>query len=77
MTDRLKARGLQHARRPPTSTRRAPARWSQCRSGFDNEGKLLALHQVKTTARPYEPYPDDPPAGASDADCIVDHRQAA
>lgn len=42
----------------------------ECVAGFETEGKLLALYGVGGGATA-QPYPSDPPDGASDADCIV------
>ena len=43
----------------------------QCRRGFEREGTAARGLRRSATARPSQPYPDDPPEGASDADCIV------
>ena len=42
----------------------------ECLKGFETEGTLLALYGVGGGAR-VQPYPSDPPVGASEADCIV------
>ena len=42
----------------------------ECVKGFDREGALLALYGVPNGAQ-VQPYPSKPPAGASDADCLV------
>ncbi len=69
MTDRLKAAGyntLPPANLPKTRTGYVVT----CRSGFENEGKLLAIYQVKNNAT-YEAFPNNPPEGSGDADCLV------
>ncbi len=42
----------------------------QCRPGFETDGKVIAFSAVGNGATD-EPFPDDPPDGADNADCIV------
>ena len=42
----------------------------QCLPGFQREGTLLAGFAIGNGAT-LQPYPKNPPSGASDADCIV------
>jgi hypothetical protein len=42
----------------------------QCREGFEADGKVIAIYGVGNGATD-EPFPDDPPDGADNADCIV------
>ena len=69
MTDRLKAAGYNTL--PPANLDKTRTGYVvTCRSGFENEGKLLAIYQVKNNAT-YEAFPNDPPEGSGDADCLV------
>jgi hypothetical protein len=69
MTDRLKAAGY-NTLDPANLDKTRTGSVVTCRSGFENEGKLVALFQVKNGAT-YETFPNDPPAGSGDADCLV------
>jgi hypothetical protein len=42
----------------------------QCREGFEADGTVIAVYGVGNGATT-EPFPDDPPDGADNADCIV------
>jgi hypothetical protein len=42
----------------------------QCREGFEADGKVIAVYGVGNGATD-EPFPDDPPEGSDNADCIV------
>jgi hypothetical protein len=69
MTDRLKAAGYNTL--PPANLDKTRTGYVvTCRSGFENEGKLLAIYQVKSNAT-YEAFPNNPPQGSGDADCLV------
>jgi hypothetical protein len=41
----------------------------QCREGFDNDAAILAANTDPSAT--VEPFPDEPPAEAADADCLV------
>jgi hypothetical protein len=69
MTDRLKAAGY-NTLAPANLDKTRTGSVVQCRSGFENEGKLIAIYQVKNSAT-YEAFPSNPPTGAGDADCLV------
>lgn len=69
MTDRLKAAGF-NTLAPANLGKTQTGSVVTCRSGFENEGKLLAIYQVKNGAT-YEAFPNDPPEGSGDADCLV------
>jgi LytR cell envelope-related transcriptional attenuator len=69
LTDQLKALGYNMQTPANLSSQRAGT-VVECTKGFHAEGVLLALYGVGNGAT-VEPYPSDPPAGASDADCIV------
>jgi hypothetical protein len=69
MTDRLKAAGYNTL--PPANLGKTTNGYVvTCRSGFENEGKVLAIYQVKNNAT-YEAFPSNPPTGSGDADCLV------
>jgi hypothetical protein len=69
MTDRLKAAGYNTL--PPANLGKTRTGSSvTCRSGFENEGKVIAIYQVKNNAT-YEAFPSSPPSGSGDADCLV------
>ena len=42
----------------------------QCRAGFETDGKVIAFYGVGNGATS-EPFPDNPPDGSDNADCIV------
>lgn len=69
MTDRLKAAGY-NTLEPANLDKTRTGSVVTCRSGFANEGKVIAIYQVKNNAT-YEAFPNDPPAGSGDADCLV------
>lgn len=70
MTDRLKAAGY-NTLAPANLDKTRSGSVVQCRAGFTNEGKVIVFTQVKTADTTYEPFPSDPPAGSSGANCIV------
>jgi hypothetical protein len=69
LTDQLKSAGYNMQTPANLSSQRAGT-VVECVKGFKREGALLALYGVPNGAQP-QPYPSDPPAGASDADCLV------
>ena len=69
MSDKLKALGYNMQTPANLSDKRAGTVVG-CLPGFKNEGTLLAGYGVANGAT-LQPYPANPPAGASDADCIV------
>jgi hypothetical protein len=69
LTDHLKAIGYDTQAPANLSSGRAGT-VVECIKGFEADGTLLALYGVGGTATP-QPYPSSPPAGASEADCIV------
>ncbi len=69
LTDQLKALGYNMQTPANLSSQRAGTA-VECVDGFKTEGTLLALYGVGNGAT-FEAYPANPPAGASDADCIV------
>jgi hypothetical protein len=68
-TDKLKAVGYNTQTPANLSSKRAGT-VVECRKGFEAEGVVLALYGIGNGAKP-QPYPASPPAGASEADCIV------
>ena len=69
MTDKLHAQGYNMQTPANLSDERAGT-VVQCIEGFEREGTLLAGYGVGGGAT-IQPYPKDPPEGASDADCFV------
>jgi hypothetical protein len=69
MTDKLKGKGYNMQGPANLSDERAGT-IVQCLGGFQREGTLLAGYGIGNGAT-IEPYPKDPPEGASEADCIV------
>ena len=69
MTDRLKAAGY-NTLAPANLDKTRTGSVVTCRTGFENEGKIIAIYQVKNNAT-YEQFPNSPPAGSGDADCLV------
>ena len=71
LTDKLTRRRLQHADagQPQRRAGRAPS--SSASTGFEREGTRARGATASATVRRSQPYPSDPPEGASDADCIV------
>jgi LytR cell envelope-related transcriptional attenuator len=69
LTDDLKTKGYNMQTPANLKTQRAGT-VVECVDGFKTEGTLLALYGVDNGST-LEPYPSNPPAGASDADCIV------
>jgi hypothetical protein len=68
-TDSLKALGYNTQTPANLSSKRAGT-VVECMKGFETEGTLLALYGVGKGAT-VQPYPSSPPAGASEADCLV------
>jgi LytR cell envelope-related transcriptional attenuator len=69
LSDQLKALGYNMQVPANLSTQRTGTT-VECMAGFKTERTLLALYGVGNGAS-VAPYPSNPPAGASDADCIV------
>jgi hypothetical protein len=69
MSDKLKALGY-NMQTPANLKVQHTGTVVQCLEGFKREGTLLAGYGVANGAT-LQPYPKDPPAGASEADCIV------
>ena len=69
MTDKLHAKGY-NMQAPANLDEERAGTIVQCVDGFQREGTLLAGYGIGNGAA-IEPYPNDPPEGASDADCIV------
>jgi hypothetical protein len=69
LTDNLRAKGY-NMQAPATADKQRQGTVVECVAGFEKEGSVLALYGVDNGAKTAA-YPSDPPAGASDADCIV------
>lgn len=69
LTDQLRALGYNMQTPANLSSQRAGT-VVECTKGLGAEATLLALFGVGNGATA-QPYPSDPPAGASEADCIV------
>jgi hypothetical protein len=69
MTDKLKALGY-NMQTPANLTAKGSGTAVECVEGFKTEATLLAIYGVGSPAT-VQPYAKNPPAGASDADCIV------
>ena len=69
MTDKLKAQGY-NMQTPANLSSERSGTVVECVDGFKREGTLLAGYGIGNGAT-IQPYPKDPPEGASDADCIV------
>ena len=69
MTDKLKAQGY-NMQTPANLSSERSGTVVECVEGFQREGTLLAGYGIGNGAT-IQPYPNDPPEGASDADCIV------
>ena len=69
LTDQLHAKGY-NMQTPANLDKQRQGTVVQCVSGFEREATTLALYGVDSGST-VEPYPDNPPEGASDADCIV------
>jgi LytR cell envelope-related transcriptional attenuator len=69
MTDKLKAQGY-NMQTPANLSSERSGTVVECIEGFQREGTLLAGYGIGNGAT-IQPYPKDPPEGASDADCIV------
>jgi hypothetical protein len=69
LTDSLRAKGY-NMQTPTNLNSRRAGTVVECVKGFEREGALLAVYGVGNGAKP-QAYPSQPPAGASDADCLV------
>jgi hypothetical protein len=69
LTDQLHAKGY-NMQSPANLDKQRQGTVVECVSGFAREAQLLAYVGVDAGST-VEKYPDNPPAGASDADCIV------
>jgi hypothetical protein len=69
LTDSLRAKNY-NMQEPANLDEQRQGTVVQCVQGFSREGTVLALYGVGNGAT-VQPYPSDPPEGASDADCIV------
>ncbi|HEX9505432.1 MAG TPA: LytR C-terminal domain-containing protein [Acidimicrobiia bacterium] len=69
ITNMLKANGYATQAPANNSTTRTTS-VVQCRAGFENDARLLALFQIAHGAT-VEAFPANPPAGSGDADCLV------
>jgi hypothetical protein len=69
LTDKLKAVGY-NTQSPANLSSKRVGTVVECMKGFATEGTLLALYGIGEGAT-VQPYPSSPPAGASEADCIV------
>jgi hypothetical protein len=70
LTDKLRAQGYNMQTPANLSGGTHTGTVVQCVPGFQREGTLLAGFGIGNGAT-IQPYPKDPPSGASDADCIV------
>jgi hypothetical protein len=69
MTDKLHAQGY-NMQTPANLSSQRSGTVVECRDGFSREGGVLTLYGIGNGATT-QPWPKDPPEGASDADCIV------
>jgi hypothetical protein len=69
LTDQLRAKGY-NMQTPASLDKPRQGTVVECVPGFEREATTLALYGVDSGST-VEKYPDDPPEGASDADCIV------
>ena len=69
LTDKLRTAGYD-MQDPANLGKQRQGTVVECVSAFQREGTVLALYGVGNGAT-VASYPSDPPAGASDADCIV------
>jgi LytR cell envelope-related transcriptional attenuator len=69
LTDQLRANGY-NMQAPANLDKQREGTVVECMSGFEREGGVLALYGVGNGAKVVA-YPSSPPAGASDADCLV------
>ncbi|MFI5047945.1 MAG: LytR C-terminal domain-containing protein [Acidimicrobiia bacterium] len=68
MSDKLKTQNWA-VQEPATLTPTRPGTAVQCVAAFENEATVLATSVGQGAV--VEPYPANPPSGASDADCLV------
>jgi hypothetical protein len=69
LTDKLHTQGY-NMQTPANLNSQRSGTVVECVDGFQREGTLLAGYGIGNGAT-IQPYPKDPPEGASDADCIV------
>jgi hypothetical protein len=69
LTDQLRALGY-NMQDPANLAQQRQGTIVECVSGFSREAAVLRLYGVGPSST-VEPYPSNPPAGASGADCIV------
>jgi len=69
LTDQLRAKGY-NMQPAANLDKQRQGTVVECVAGFEREATTLALYGVDAGST-VEKYPDNPPAGASDADCIV------
>jgi hypothetical protein len=69
LTDQLRAEGY-NMQTPANLAQQRQGTVVECTPGFQKEGGVLALYGVGNGAKPAA-YPKSPPAGASEADCLV------
>jgi hypothetical protein len=69
LTDQLRAKGY-NMQAPATLDDERQGTVVECNTGFDAEATALALFGVDNGST-VQPYPSDPPEGASEADCLV------
>jgi hypothetical protein len=69
LTNHLKALGY-NTQTPANLSPQRKGTVVECEKGFETEGTLLALYGVGSGATT-QPYPSNPPAGASQANCLV------
>ncbi len=70
LTDQLRAKGY-NMQEPANLDKQRPGTVIECTTGFEREAQLLRVYGMADLPSTVEAYPSDPPAGASDADCIV------
>ena len=69
LSDKLRAAGY-NMQAPANLAKQRQGTVVDCTAGFEREATVLALYGVDNGAT-VQPYPSDPPPGASDADCLV------
>ena len=69
LTDNLRADGY-NMQDPANLDKQRQGTVVECKAGFEREAAVLQLYGVGNPST-VAAYPSDPPAGASDADCIV------
>ena len=69
LSDQLRADGY-NMQEPANLDKQRQGTVVECVKGFEKESAVLKIYGVGDPSS-VQPYPSDPPAGASDADCIV------